>query len=191
MDRVLSALVYCLGGQAENSENAPGAVLTTWLDAFNSGDRAKPDVYLRRYQPERVSQIDESLQFREQTSGFTFIRIEKSETNSLEAIMKEREGGNYARLSLEITDADHPAVTHLDLHIVPRPSDEPAVPRLTCKGAIEAVDSRATELAAKEQFSGCVLVARAGKISLEKAYGLAGRDRHLETPRVRSFGSGR
>jgi D-alanyl-D-alanine carboxypeptidase len=166
------------GTGPEIPKTGPGEVLQSWLDAFNSGDRAKLSAYLQKYEPQRLDRIDDTLGFRERTGGFTLIRVEKSEPLLLEAIVKEREGSNYARLELELTQGDRPLVKRLGINIVPRPADEPEQPRLTFNSAVEALDRKAAELASKDQFSGCVLVARGGKVALEKAYGLADRDRH-------------
>jgi hypothetical protein len=175
----LLLLTAWAGTGPEIPKTVPGEVLQQWLDAFNSGDRAKLSAYLQKYEPQRLDRIDDSLGFRERTGGFTLIRVDKSEPLSLDAIVKEREGSNYGRLELELTEGDPPMVKRFGIHIVPRPADEPEQPRLTFNNAVEALDREAAELAGKDQFSGCVLVARGGKVALEKAYGLADRDRHI------------
>jgi CubicO group peptidase (beta-lactamase class C family) len=116
------------------------------------------------------------LDFREQSGGFNLIRVEKSEPLHLEALLKEREGSNYAMLKLDVKDSDPPTVTRMTINIVPRPPDQPESPRLSFTEAIKALDARAVELTAKDSFAGAVLVARGGKIALEKAYGLAARE---------------
>jgi CubicO group peptidase (beta-lactamase class C family) len=175
----LLLLTAWAGTGPEIPKTVPGEVLQQWLDAFNSGDRAKLSAYLQKYEPQRLDRIDDSLGFRERTGGFTLIRVDKSEPLSLDAIVKEREGSNYGRLELELTEGDPPMVKRFGIHIVPRPADQPEQPRLTFNNAVEALDRQAAELAGKDQFSGCVLVARGGKVALEKAYGLADRDRHI------------
>jgi D-alanyl-D-alanine carboxypeptidase len=172
-------LLTALSGTGpEIPKTRPGEVLQQWLDAFNSGDRTKLSAYLQKYEPQRLDRLDDSLGFRERTGGFTVIRVEKSEPLSLVAIVKERDGSNYARLELELSQGDPPIVKSLGIHIVPRPADQPGQPRLTFSNAVEALDRKAAELAGKDQFSGSVLVAHGGKVALEKAYGLADRDRH-------------
>src|ERR1700733_14514364 len=73
-----------------------GAVLAAWLDAFNSGDRARLTDYLAKYEPDHKDAADSLLNFRDRTGGFSLIRIEKSEPLHLEALVKEREGDNFA-----------------------------------------------------------------------------------------------
>ncbi len=88
------------------------------------------------------------------------VGIEKSESLHLEAIVKEREGSNYARLV--------------------QPADQPEQPRLSFDGAMKALDNEATALAGRDRFAGAVLVALGGKIVLEKAYGPADREKHVD-----------
>jgi hypothetical protein len=104
-----------------------GNVLTAWLEAFNSGDRARFKSYLAKYEPDHQSAVDGLMDFRDQTGGFTLIRIEKSEPLHLEALVKEREGSNFSRLTLDVTSASSPVVKGMELRVVPRPRDQPAV----------------------------------------------------------------
>jgi D-alanyl-D-alanine carboxypeptidase len=156
-----------------------GTVLSAWLDAFNSGDHARLASYLAQYEPDHKDAADSLMNFRDQTGGFTLIRIEKSEPIHLEALLKEREGSNFALLTLDVNSAESPIVKGLRLRVVPRPPDQPAVARLSFDEAVKALDSKAAELASKDKFSGDVLVARSGKIVLQKAYGMADREKHI------------
>ena len=155
-----------------------GTVLTVWLEAFNSGDRARLTNYLEKYEPERKAALDHLLNFREQTGGFTLIRIEKSEPLHLEALVKERESSHYALLTLDVSSTDPPRVKGLGLHVV-RPPDQPAVARLPWPEAVQALDRQAAELASQDKFSGGLLVARSGQVVLQKSYGLADREKHV------------
>lgn len=156
-----------------------GAVLTAWLEAFNSGDRTRVTSYLAKYEPEHKSAVDRLMNFRDQTGGFTLIRIEKSEPLHLEALVKEREGSNFALLTLDVSSAQSPIVKGIELRIVPRPPDQPGVARFSFGEAVKELDRKAAELASNDRFSGDVLVARSGKIAFQKAYGLADRQKHI------------
>jgi D-alanyl-D-alanine carboxypeptidase len=156
-----------------------GTVFRAWLDAFNSADRGRVAQYLAKYESDHQSAADSLMNFRDQTGGFTVIRLEKSEPLHLEALVKEREGSNFALLTLDVSAAESPIVKGLELHVVPRPPDQPAVPRLSFEEAITNLDNKAAELASKDKFSGAVLVARSGKIAFQKAYGPADREKHI------------
>jgi D-alanyl-D-alanine carboxypeptidase len=156
-----------------------GAVLSAWLAAFNSGDRARVESYLAKYEPDHTDRANSLMDFRERTGGFTVLRIEKSEPLHLEALVKEREGDTFAMLTLEVTGADAPRVKILNLHPVPRPAELPGPSRLSFDQAVQDLDTQATELSAQDKFSGDVLIARSGKIVFQKAYGLADREKHI------------
>ena len=156
-----------------------GTVLSAWLEAFNSRDRARLESYLAKYEPDRKNALDNLTNFRDRTGGFTLVSIQKSEPLHLQAIVKEREGGNFAILELDLMDGEPPKVKTFGVHLVPRPPDQPAVPRLSFDDAVKAVDTRAAELASSDKFSGDVLIGRAGKIVFQKAYGLADRDKRI------------
>ena len=151
-----------------------------WLRAFNSGDRAQIAQYASKYEPNRKNAVDQLTQFREQTGGFTLIRVEKSEPLHLQALVKERDGTNYALATLDVADADPPTVKQFQLHIAPKPADIPGAKRLTFAEAVKATDETASDLASKDKFSGALLIARGGKIAIEKSYGLADRDKQIK-----------
>ncbi|MDQ2840486.1 MAG: beta-lactamase family protein [Acidobacteriota bacterium] len=152
-----------------------GTVFAAWLDAFNSNDRARVASYLAEYEPNDKAAVNRIMNFRDQTGGFTLLRVEKSEPLHLEALVKEREGDNFARLTLDVSSAEPPIVKGLRLQVVPRPS----AARLSFNEAVKDLDAQAAELASKDKFSGDLLVARSGKIVLQKSYGLADREKHI------------
>ena len=156
-----------------------GQGLRAWLDAFNSGNRDKVLAYFDKYAPADRGHLDDLLGFREQTGGFEFIRVEKSEPLHIEALVKEREGSHYAVLKMDVTDGMPFTVKSVGANIVPAPAGLPQAERLTLPEAVRALDAKAAELSAKDQFSGAVLVASGGKIEFEKAYGLADRGKRV------------
>ena len=176
---IFLSLAVSAGGQTTIPDTRPGAALRAWLDAFNSGDRARVASYYDRYQPTEKSRIDSLMGFREQTGGFQLIRIEKSEPLHLEALVKERDGSNFGLLKLDLNDGDPPTVKQMGLRIVPPPSNQPQAARLAWRDAVTALDSKAAELASQDKFSGAVLVARRDAIALEKAYGSADRAKQV------------
>ncbi len=167
------------GAEAPIPESRAGQVLSAWLKAFNSGESSQVTAYLAKYEPEKKDKLDRLLGFREQTGGFNLLRVDKSEPLYLEALVKEREGSNFGKLTLRVSDGDTPVVQQFGINIVPRPADQPGEPRLPFEEAVKAVDSKASELTIADKFSGVILVARDGKIALEKAYGLADREKHI------------
>jgi D-alanyl-D-alanine carboxypeptidase len=156
-----------------------GTVFGAWLDAFNSGDRSRLLAYLTKYEPDHKDHLDFLMDFRERTGGFNLIQIEKSEPLHLEALVEERDSDTFGRVNLNIKEGNPPVVDQMMLSPVPRPPGQPEPPRLSFETAVAALDAKTAELTAQDKFSGDVLIARRGKIALEKAYGLADRQKHL------------
>src|SRR5256886_9832402 len=81
--------------QAVNTPDTPaGHTLKAWLDAFNSGDRATEEKYLKTYDPERS--LDEEMRFRGVTGGFILTQIIQSDSPQVEFIVNERNNGTVA-----------------------------------------------------------------------------------------------
>ena len=69
-----------------------GHTMRAWMDAFNSGDRARIQDYLSKYEPTKP--LDGQVEFRNQTGGFDVVSIDKSERLSIEFVVKERNTRN-------------------------------------------------------------------------------------------------
>src|SRR3982750_508464 len=107
---LLLTIAFVAAGQTAIPETHAGKALRSWLEAFNSGDRTKLAGYLEKYEPNRKDRLDSLLGFREQTGGFKVIRIEKSEPLHIEALVKERDGSNFAQFKMDVNDTDPPPV---------------------------------------------------------------------------------
>lgn len=151
-----------------------GKALTAWLDAFNSADPAKIRAFDETYRPSRpLAELGGG--FRDQTGGFTLLRIEKSEPAAIVALLQEKGSDTVARIELAVSSEESPKIVGQELRAIPRPADL-AIARMTEAEALAALSARAEELAKKDQLSGVVLVARNGKVLLEKAWGRANRE---------------
>src|SRR2546426_9509894 len=84
-----------------------GHTLQAWLDAFNSGDRARIQAYIAKYEP--TSAVDETVGFRDQTGGVDLLGIDKSERWHIEFGVKEKPSPTTAVGKIDVSDAD-PAV---------------------------------------------------------------------------------
>ena len=61
----------CIGcgvGQVQVPATPAGQTLQAWLDAFNSGDRAKVENYIKTIDP--TQSVDRMIDFGKQTGGF-------------------------------------------------------------------------------------------------------------------------
>ncbi|HEX6901676.1 MAG TPA: serine hydrolase domain-containing protein [Thermoanaerobaculia bacterium] len=162
-------------GQPAIPETPAGKALAAWLAAFNSGDAALIRAFDETYKPDPpLSQI--AGDFRQQTGGFNLLRIEKSEPLSIVALVQEKGSDTVARFEFSLSSEEPPKLVRMAMRAIPRP-DDLAIPRMTEAEALAALSARAEELAKKDEFSGAVLVARNGKVLLQKAWGRADREK--------------
>jgi hypothetical protein len=117
----LVALV-CVGvgcGLAQTSvpDTPAGHTLQTWLDAFNSGDRAKVETYVKTV--DKSETVDGLMSFRNQTGGFDLIGIESSEPLHVRFRVKEKGGPTTALGNLLVKDDEPPTVVTFGLSALP------------------------------------------------------------------------
>lgn len=120
--------------------------------------------------------VDELLELHAETGGFRLVRREPSEPGTAYALLQELESDTVVRMEMTVKTGE-PARFGI------RPIDPPEdlrVPRMTATDAIDALVAKADEQAAKDAFSGVLLVANGDEVLLQRAWGLA--DRAAETP---------
>jgi CubicO group peptidase (beta-lactamase class C family) len=153
--------------------------LRAWLSAFNAGDRARYEAFLRETFPSRAARLDGDLNFLMRTGGFDIVKIETRTATSVTCLMEERAWNNVARAVLEVEAAAPHRITRLEVNLAPRPADM-AVRRLSESELASAVRAKVDSQSAAGRFQGAVLVARNGKVIYSDANGLA--DRENRTP---------
>ena len=94
-----------------------GHTLHAWLDAFNSGDRARIQAYVATYDP--TQSADGTVSFRERTGGFDLLGVDKGDRLHIEFRVKERASPTVAVGKLEVKDADPAGVVHFSLRAIP------------------------------------------------------------------------
>ena len=73
--RLLALLLLGVGcglAQVTVPDTPAGHTLQAWLDAFNSGDRARIETYVKTMDPSQS--VDGLISFRNQTGGFELLR---------------------------------------------------------------------------------------------------------------------
>jgi hypothetical protein len=104
--------------QAVNVPDTPaGHTLKAWLDAFNSGDRATEEKYLKTYDPERS--LDDEMRFRGMTGGFILTEILRSDPQRVEFMVKERNSDTVAMGKIEVKPGEPAKVASFSLRAVP------------------------------------------------------------------------
>ena len=94
-----------------------GHTLHAWLDAFNSGDRARIQAYVATYDP--TQSADGIVSFRERTGGFDLLGVDKGDRLHIEFRVKERASPTVVVGKLEVKDADPARVVHFSLRAIP------------------------------------------------------------------------
>jgi CubicO group peptidase (beta-lactamase class C family) len=163
----------------QKTESQAEPQLRAWLSAFNSGDRARYEAFLRDTFPSRAARLDGDLNFLMRTGGFDILKVEARTATSVTCLMEERAWNNVARAVLEIEAAAPHRITRLEVNLAPRPADM-AVRRLSEAELASAVLAKVDAQAAAGRFQGAVLVARSGKVIYSDARGPA--DRENKTP---------
>jgi hypothetical protein len=111
-------LAACAWAQAPTIPDTPaGHTLKAWLDAFNSGDRARIQAYVAKYEPTRSA--DQTLSFREQTGGFELLGIDSSDRLHIEFRVKEKASPTIAVGKMDVKDGDPAEVTSFGLRAIP------------------------------------------------------------------------
>jgi retinol-binding protein 3 len=118
--RSLALLLISVGcGLAQTTvpDTPAGHTLQAWLDAFNSGDRAKIETYVKTV--DRSESVDGMLSFRSQTGGFELLSIESSEPLHIRFRVKEKGGPTNALGNLLVKDGQPPTVGTFGLRALP------------------------------------------------------------------------
>jgi CubicO group peptidase (beta-lactamase class C family) len=164
--------------QAQIPDTPAAHQFAAWLEAFNSGDRAKLLEFLQRNNPSHAGEIDGELGFRRMTGGFKFMKLEESTATRLSGIVRERESDTFAHFALEVEAVEPYRITKFDLEQIPIPA-EFAPPRLSQADTIAALKADMDKRAAEDKYSGAVLIAKDGKPVFTAAYGMADREKKI------------
>jgi CubicO group peptidase (beta-lactamase class C family) len=180
MMRCVALLYLALSGMAGAQPGIPdtpaGAVLRSWLEAFNSGASAALLAFWQKYgsdAPERHVAMDQRL--RGMTGGLTLFKVMRNDETHLVAVMKEG-GGRYTETTLDLASVNPPVVQAIMCRPAPAPHGEEHRAASDHELA-ERVVAHAASLAAKDEFSGAILIWHNGNLVLDRAWGLADRDR--------------
>jgi retinol-binding protein 3 len=96
-----------------------GRVLAAWLDAFNSGDRAKIDAFLKNYAPRLPQPALTSAHFRGQSGGLTLIAVTRSDQNLISFRVQEKSQPTILIGKMEVTATKAPTIQNFALSAVP------------------------------------------------------------------------
>lgn len=118
--RLCTFLLVAVGAalaQVTVPETPAGHTLQAWMDAFNSADRSKIEMYVKAV--DKSESVDGMVSFRKQTGGFELLSIESSEPLQIRFRVKEKSGPTTALGNLLVKDGQPPTVETFGLRAVP------------------------------------------------------------------------
>lgn len=115
----IPVLLFASIGYAQTTiPDAPaGRTLRAWLDAFNSGDRAKVEAYIKTFEPEQS--VERLMAFHSQTGGFDLVAIESSEPLFIRFRVKEKASSTVGIGTIQLKDAQSGVVESFNLRAIP------------------------------------------------------------------------
>ena len=155
-----------------------GERFTSWLDAFNSGEKEKFQEFLKYFKTPSEHEIERELNFSQRTGGFELKKIEKATSTELIGLIQEKDSDQFARLTIEIESEPPHLITKLDIQGINMP-EEFKLERMTESQAIEALRKKIDLQAERGKFSGSILIAKNGKPIFIEAKGFAEYDKKI------------
>jgi len=107
----------CAVAQPRIPNTPAGQTLSVWLDAFNSGDRARMESFVKAVDPEW--NLDGMTSFRRSTGGFDLLSIVRSDPLNIWFVVKEKNSATHAVGDLLVRNGTPPTVDSLSLRALP------------------------------------------------------------------------
>jgi D-alanyl-D-alanine carboxypeptidase len=175
----LVLLVSLFSAAQRPSTGTPaGRQLAGWLAAYDSTNW---DAYLKFLQTNFATPPGGGFQdpaLRDRTGGYDLKKIELESSTKVTALVQERAGDGFARLTLEVEPGEPHRIVKLEANLMERPA-EFALPHMSDQQLVAALRMRLRNEAAADRFAGAVLVAHQGKAIFARAYGLADREHNI------------
>src|SRR5437667_806178 len=118
---IIPAFLFLAIGSGFSQTTIPdtpaGKVLRAWLDAFNSGDRAKVQAYIERFDSQES--VERMMGFHDQTGGFDLLGIESSQPLLIRFRVKEKASPTVGIGSIQVKDAEAGAVESFNIRAIP------------------------------------------------------------------------
>ncbi len=100
---IVAAFVACTCAQVSIPDTPAGQTLRAWFDAFNTGDRARVEAFIQRFEP--TASVSRIMEFRDTTGSLELLAIDKIERTHIEFRVKQKASSKTAIGELDVTDA--------------------------------------------------------------------------------------
>jgi len=114
---LLLAVAFALAQAPAVPDTPAGHALQAWLDVFNSGDRARIQDFVTKYDP--TDSVEETIDFREHTGGFDLQGVDKSDALHIEFRLKEKASPTVAWGKIIMKDASSGVMESFDTRVIP------------------------------------------------------------------------
>ena len=178
---LLASVLSAAQSQTQLPDTPAGRQCAAWLEIFNRGDREAYRTFIEKNYPSALKDMDRDMQFRQMTGGFDFRKLEDSAPTKISLLVQERDSDQFARLDLQVEEAEPHRITSLDLRAIPRPAGQTEfqLPHLSLTELVAAARTEIEKQVAADHFSGAVLVVKDGKPVLSEADGFADREHKI------------
>ena len=146
------------------------AMLTRWLDAFNSSNPADYRAFISAYIPDGLPYIEDDLAIRDVSGGLQLIRSEVPAPNQIFGIVKDRSWDRFSKVVL--TAESDARLSDISFRGAPTPKDF-TITRLGEDEALRAFQEKLQTEDKAGRLSGAALVAKGDRTLLRRAYGMA------------------
>jgi D-alanyl-D-alanine carboxypeptidase len=156
--------------------SVPYQRFSSWLDAFNTGDRSRISAFLASTWPSR--NVEQEMAIRARSGGFQLRAIREATPTSLSGFVESRDSDDFASFNVAVEPDTAHRITNMTLRLMPRPPGF-EVPRVSEPELIAGLRARLEKDSAADRFSGAMLVTKQGRTLFSGAYGLADRDKKV------------
>jgi D-alanyl-D-alanine carboxypeptidase len=169
---------------APPAETKATRVFARWLDQMNAGDPKALDAYLAEHYP---TNTDPWISLAQVSGGLVVDRIEVATARSVTALVHNRRADGYLRLVFDIDPDKTEEIVTIGLRAVGPPPGVSPAPRQPASRLFRALHAQLRAAAAREGFSGNVLVSKAGRPLFVESFGFSDRSRRLANTATTRF----
>ena len=169
------------------SDTASGRRVEAYLKAFNAGEAAMKAYFESNASKESLQSVPVEtrlVRYRQMRERLGTLEVRKVVVVRADSVSIEARGSNGPSVSMEfLFETGDPflllGIRIMDLAGAGEGGPPPADPKKDDAALIAAVKAEAEKLAAADEFSGVVLIARNGSPIFQAAYGLADREKKI------------
>lgn len=171
---LLCAVLLLAACSRPGPPEAGDALMADWVAALNSDDATT----IQRFIDQRAldASVDNMLAWHAETGGVDVVEISERQAGRITALLKQRFSDQLETVTFEFDDQQPAQITEFVYLLADRPPHL-AFPRTDEAAAIMAAVEHADSLAARDEFSGALLIARDGEVLVERYWGKADREK--------------